>query len=82
MKVWHIWVQGDGATWLHSAWDDETTAENREGYEAALEAAEKDAVANNGLMRVLAVEIPDEAIYGLFRPPVAQGTPLPEVEES
>jgi hypothetical protein len=70
VKLWTIWVQSsDGATWLESAWDDESTAENRSGYEEALQAAAKIAEANDGAMRVVEVNFAGEVVYDAFTPP-------------
>ena len=74
MKLWTIWIQADEVTWLESAWDDAMTAENRSGYEEALANAEKTAESSDGLMRVVCIEVPDEAIFGAFEIPVAKGT--------
>jgi hypothetical protein len=78
MKLWTIWVQaGDGATWLHSAWDDDSTAESGDAYEADVDKAKASAAANAGAMRVIAVEIPDDAVYGAFKVPEVRGEVSP-----
>lgn len=69
MRLWTIWVQAsDGATWLESAWDDESSAENPDGYATSIDAAQKVAEANKGVMRVLAVDLPDDAVFDMFKP--------------
>jgi hypothetical protein len=79
MKLWTIWIRADdGGTWLHSAWDDDSTAESHDAYEADVDKAKESATANAGAMRVLAVEVPDGAIYGAFKVPETQGRVLPE----
>lgn len=74
MNVWLIWVQeGDSATWLEAAWDDESTAENRSGYEAEMERIERMCLENPSYaMRIQCVEVP--GVYELFEFPVAQAT--------
>lgn len=74
MRIWTIWVQADTATWLEGAWDDESTAENRSGYDEAVDKADKIARENGGAMRVIAVDIPDAAVFGAFDAPVVGGT--------
>lgn len=70
MKLWTIWVQAsDGATWLESAWDDESTAENGSGYEKSLQTAKDVAKQNGGEMRVIEVDFPDGVVFGAFQPP-------------
>lgn len=39
MKIWMIWAMEDDMIWLEEAWDDDTTAENHEGWERAVEKA-------------------------------------------
>lgn len=64
MKVWMIFVQGDDATWLEAAWDDETTAENHPGWQAEVERVRKLAYENHYEMRILEVEVP--GVYEAF----------------
>jgi len=37
VTVWMIWVQGDDATWLQAAWDDELIGENNAGWQEEVE---------------------------------------------
>lgn len=67
MKVWMIWIQGDDATWLEDAWDDETTAENHSGWQEVVDKARKLALDNNYEIRIQAVEVP--GVYDLFEIP-------------
>jgi hypothetical protein len=78
MRLWTIWIQADEATWLESAWDDESTAENRSGYEAAIDKAEEVARSNKGEMRVIAIDVPDRSIFAAFDPAVAPGVVVKE----
>jgi len=73
MRLWTIWIQAGEATWLEAAWDDESTAENRSGYEDAVSKAEQVARENKGEMRVIAIDVPDRSIFGAFDPPVVAG---------
>jgi hypothetical protein len=77
MRLWTIWIQADETTWLESAWDDETTAENRSGYEEAVDKAEETARVNKGAMRVIAIDVPDRSIFGAFDPAVAPAVVVP-----
>lgn len=67
MKVWMIWIQGDDATWLEAAWDDESTAENNMGWQATVDKARKLAFDHNYELRIQAVEVPH--VYDLFTIP-------------
>jgi hypothetical protein len=69
MKVWMLWVQGDGGTWLEAAWDDETTSENGPGWDAEVERVRKLAYDNKYEMRVQEVEVP--GVYDMFEIPTA-----------
>lgn len=71
MKFWLLMVQGDDATWLEAAWDDESTAANPEGYKAEVDRVRKLAYDNNYEMRVIEAEIP--GIYEAFEIPKAKG---------
>jgi hypothetical protein len=74
MKVWLIWVQGDDATWLEAAWEDEMTAENRSGYDAELDRIEKMCHDNPGYaMRIQAVLVP--GVLELFEIPTVEARP-------
>lgn len=65
MKVWLIWVQaGDDATWLEAAMDDQTTAENRQGWEEEVDRVRKLAYENDYEMRIQPVEVP--GVFDLF----------------
>lgn len=58
MKVWMVFVQGDDATWLEAAWDDEMTVENHSGWQAEVDRVRKLAFDNNYEIRTLEVEVP------------------------
>lgn len=70
MKVWMLWVQGDDATWLEGAWDDEATAGNPDGWREEVDRVRKLAYENNYEMRVQEVTIP--GVYDLFEIPKAR----------
>lgn len=67
MTVWMIWVQGDEATWLEAAWDDNSTAENSAGWKAEVERVRKLAYENDYEMRIQEVAVP--GVYQLFNIP-------------
>lgn len=75
MRIWTIWVQAHTATWLEGAWDDESTAEERSGYDEAVDKAAEIARQNKGQMRVIAVDVPDISIFAAFDVPVVGGQP-------
>lgn len=70
MKIWLIWMQGDDHTWLETAWDDESTAENHEGWREAVDKARKLAYEEKYEMRIQAIEVP--GVYELFEIPTVQ----------
>jgi tRNA A37 N6-isopentenylltransferase MiaA len=71
MKVWMIWMQdGDEATWLQGAWDDERTAMDHEGWTAEVDKAREYAHANGYQVRIQCVDVPD--VYDLFTIPTVQ----------
>lgn len=72
MKVWMIWIQGDDATWLEAAWDDEMTAENSTGWRVEVDRCRKLAFENNYEMRIQEVEVP--GVHALFDIPTATGS--------
>jgi hypothetical protein len=67
MKVWLIWVQGDDATWLEGAWDDESTAENNDGWQEEVKRVRKLALDNNYEMRIQLANVP--GVYEMFEIP-------------
>lgn len=67
MKVWMIWIQGDEATWLEAAWDEEMIVSNHEGWIKEVERCRKLTYDNKYEMRTQAVVVPD--IYDLFEIP-------------
>ena len=67
MKVWMLWVQGDDATWLEAAWDDEMTAQNPPGWSEEVLRVRKLVFDNDYEMRVLEVEVP--GVYESFEIP-------------
>ena len=64
MKVRMVWVQGDDATWLEAAWDEETVAANYSGWCDEVDKARKMAHENNYEMRIQIVDVPK--VYELF----------------
>jgi hypothetical protein len=68
MKIWMIFVQeGDEATWLEAAWDDEMTAENNEGWQKVVDGAKTLCAHNNYEYRILEVEV--GGVYEAFAIP-------------
>jgi hypothetical protein len=67
VTVWMIWIQGDDATWLQAAWDDELIGENNAGWQEEVEKARKLAFDNNYEMRIQKVNIP--GVFELFAIP-------------
>jgi hypothetical protein len=67
-----IWMQGDDSTWLEAAWDDESTAENNDGWQKEIERVRRLAFDNNYEMRIQKVEVP--GVYGLFNIPEVTAT--------
>lgn len=73
MNVWLIWVQGDDATWLEAAWDDESTAGNPSGWQDEVNRVRKLAFENNYEMRIQEVTVP--GVFDLFEIPRVEATP-------
>ena len=71
MKFWLLMVQGDDATWLEGAWDDESTAESPEKYREDVDRVRKLAYDNNYEMRIIEAEIP--GIFEAFEIPKTTG---------
>jgi hypothetical protein len=71
MKVWLIVMQGDDSTWVEDAWDDDSTAENHQGWEEAVEKARQTVRDNDYELRVIPVEI--DGIHEAFDVPELQG---------
>lgn len=67
MKVWMIWVQGDDATWLENAMDDDSTAETGGVWEELVKRVEQMCVDNGYVMRIQAVNVP--GVYEMFEIP-------------
>jgi hypothetical protein len=77
MKLWTLWVQEPDClgTWIEAAWDDEMTAENRQGWEAEVDRVRKLVSENPGYeMRTIIVEFPDRAVFGAFEFPEVTAT--------
>lgn len=75
MKLWTVWVQAqDEATWLEEAWEDEQTAENRSGWEDAVDRVRKLCSDNDYEMRMVVLEFPGSVVYGAFEYPTATAT--------
>jgi hypothetical protein len=73
VRIWTLWVQADEATWLEGAWDDESTAENHDGYLEAVDKAARVAKDNGGEMRVIAIDVPYESVFSAFKVPIVKG---------
>lgn len=74
MKLWTIWIQGsDGGLWLQSAWDDDSTIDDHDGYRFDVDKAAVLARENGGAMRVICVDVPDAAISEAFKVPIVEG---------
>ena len=60
IKTWQVWIQAeDGYTWLETAWDDDTTVENHDGWLKAVDNAKTIVAENRGYsMRILEVNVP------------------------
>lgn len=67
ITVWLIWVEGDGATWLEAAWDDDSTAENDSGWQAEVDRVRKLAYENKYEMRIQRVTVP--GVFQMFEIP-------------
>lgn len=69
MKVWLIFIQEERGetTWLEAAWDDESTAENPEGWQKEVDRCRELADRNDYEMRVASATIP--GVHGLFETP-------------
>lgn len=74
MKVWLLWIQGDDHTWLEGAWDDDTTAENRPGWDEEVARVRRVADENDYQMRIQAVEVP--GVHDLFDIPTVKASPV------
>ena len=73
MRIWLHWLQADDHTWLESAWDDESTIENPDGYQEENERIKKLAYDNGYLHRVQCVKVP--GVFRLFEPGQATAEP-------
>lgn len=81
MKLWLIFVQGDDHTWLEAAWDDESTAENHDGWQEEVERIHQMCADNSDLkyeMRVCETVVAD--VYELFDTPKLRATRAKGVE--
>lgn len=72
MKIWMIWVSDGEATWLSTAWDDESRGEAREQWDEEL----AETIATHGLdhVRVLTTDIAMTNVQAAFEPPVLVNT--------
>lgn len=69
MKVWLIWAKDEGVlehVWLVDAWDDETVAENGDGFKEKLAEVRKDHGVDNVVVTVTNVDI--GKVYNAFEP--------------
>ena len=66
MRVWMLFVQGDGATWLEGAWDDESTVDNHAGWQEEVGRVAKLAFENGYEYRVVEVIVP--GVHAVFEP--------------
>lgn len=74
MKLWTVWVQGDDATWLEAAWEDEQTAENPAGWRAEVDRVNKLAFDNDYETRIIALQLDGAAVYEAFEIPTIKAT--------
>jgi hypothetical protein len=72
MRVWLIFVQGDDATWLEAAWDDESTAANPDGWQHEVNRVRKLAFDSNYEMRTIEADIP--GVFDAFEIPKVKGS--------
>lgn len=75
MKVWMLFVQGDGTTWLEAAWDDDSTAGNDSGWVAEVDRVRKMAAENRYEWRCIEVEVP--GVFEAFEIPKVQAAAAP-----
>lgn len=68
MTVWQIWVRGDDHIWLEAAWDDDSTAENPEGWKKTVDRCR--ALSPTYEVRVQKVSVP--GVFDLFEVPAAE----------
>lgn len=75
MIIWTCWLQAeDGATWLEGAMDDDSTAESPSAWERIVGDAERIAHEDGGYaMRVVAIEVPFDAVLNAFKVPTVRG---------
>lgn len=66
MKIWMIWAQDAGATWLVAAWDDATRAESAEEWDSDLAEAIHDYGVDG--VRVLTTEVAMRNVEAAFEP--------------
>ncbi len=67
-----VWLQGNDATWLEVAWDDESTAASPDGWQEQVDKARKIAFENNYELRIQEVTVP--GVYELFDIPKVRAT--------
>lgn len=68
MKLWIILIRSDDDfTWVQAAWDDDSTAENPEGWKSEVDAARKLVSENPGYdYRIAEAFVP--GLYDVFEP--------------
>lgn len=70
MKIWYIWVTDgyapDPSYWLVEAWDDDSTMENEDGWNAAVEKAKEGHGADN--VRITTGFIDWDKVVSAFQP--------------
>lgn len=76
MKLWLIFIQADGHTWLEAAWDDESTAENHAGWQEEVERCHGMAAKENYEIRVVSTHV--AGVFELFDAPHLKSNPAVE----
>lgn len=68
MKVWLIWAREGvmGHVWVVDAWDDETVAENNDGFQQKIAEARRDNGTDNVVVTVTNVDI--DKVYSAYEP--------------
>lgn len=67
MKLWLILIQENDHTWLEAAWDDDSTAENPEGWKAEVDRCKKLAEENGYEIRICWTQV--DGVFDLFDTP-------------
>ncbi len=76
MKIWMIWIEDDSGEfhWMSTAWDDDSTAENHEGWQEAVKKARDEFGAER--VRILSTDIDFDAVVAAFLPAEVKSGPV------